>query len=100
MPKGRSRCGFFALFGGGGDRIESDVGEEDDGAAGDDAAESGGRKRLPVGGMHQHAADDQKDEDRADLDGDHHVVGFGGFAHAAHQQHRQDEDDQKPGTLK
>ena len=34
------------FLGRGGDRIESDVGEEDDGAAGDDSAEAGGREGM------------------------------------------------------
>ena len=58
-------------------------------------AKPDGRKRMPVGGIHQHAADDQKSEDGADLDDDHDVVGLGRLAHAAHQQHGQDEYDQK-----
>ena len=83
------------FLGRGGNRIETDVGEEDDGASGDDAAEPGGRKRLPVAGIHQRAADHQEDQNGADLDRDHDVVGFGGFADAAHQQNREDEDDEE-----
>ena len=74
------------LLGRGGDGIEADVSEENDSASGDDAAEAGRRERLPVAGVHQRAADDQENQDRADLDRDHDVIGFGRFADAAHQQ--------------
>ncbi len=99
MPKGMSFCGLLRFLGGGGDRVEADVGEEDDGAAGEDAAESGGRERNPVGFVHQAAADDEEERDGGDLDGDHGVVDLGGFAHAAHQQPAQDHDHEKGGNV-
>ena len=40
-----------ALFGGGGDGVEADVGEEDDGAAGEDAGPAVGREGVPVSGV-------------------------------------------------
>ena len=43
----------FAFFGGGGDGIESDVGEEDDRAAGQNAGPAVGREGMPVGGMNE-----------------------------------------------
>ncbi len=95
MPKGMSFCGFLGFFGGGGDRVEADVGEEDDGAAGDDAGESRGREGMPVRRAHQHAADHQEEHDGAELDGHHDVVGLGRLAHAAHQQDGENEDDEK-----
>ena len=97
--KGQVALRSLAFFGGGGNRIEADIGEEDDGAAGDDAAEAGRGEGLPVRGMNQHAADDEKSQDGADFDGDHHVVGFGRLAHAAHQQQRQNKDDEKSGQI-
>jgi len=55
---------------------------------------------MPIGGIHQRTADDEKRREWRDLDGDHDVVGFSGLAHAAHQQHGQDEDDEERWKLK
>ena len=38
-----------AFFRGGGDGVEADVGEKDDGAAGEDAGPAVGRERMPIG---------------------------------------------------
>ena len=76
-------------------RIEPDVGKENDRAARHDAGKAVGRKRMPVRRLYQHAADDQEEENSADLHQHHHIVGAGGFAHAADQQNRQDKNDQE-----
>ena len=89
----------FTFLGRGRDRIETDVGKENNGAAGHDSGKSGGSERRPVGRIDQHAAHDQKSENRADLDQHHHVVGPGRFLHAADQQQGQDKNDQKAGHV-
>jgi hypothetical protein len=50
-----------ALLGRGGDRVEADVGEEDDRPAGEHAAPAVGHEGMPVAGMDE--ADDGEDED-------------------------------------
>ena len=92
---GKIALRIFGFLRRGGDGIEADVGEKDDRAAGDDPAEARGSERLPVGGMDQHAADDQKRKDRANLHGHDHVIGFGGFPHSAHEQYGQEENDEE-----
>jgi hypothetical protein len=51
MPIGISRCGIAAFLGRGGNRIESDVGEEDDGRARQHAGITVRREGMPVGGV-------------------------------------------------
>ena len=68
MPKGRSRCGLLALFGGGGDGIESDVGEEDDGAAGEHAGPAVGHEGMPVARLDEAGAGEDEHQDGDDLD--------------------------------
>ena len=48
MPIGRSRLRILALLGGGRNRIEADIGEENDRAAGEDAGPAVGREGMPV----------------------------------------------------
>ena len=88
-----------ALLSGGGDGIEADVGEEDNGAAGEHARPSIGHEGMPVGGMNE--ADDGEDEDqnRNQLESHHHIVGRGRLADAAHQDHRKEHDDEKGGNI-
>ena len=62
MPMGTSRCGLRALFAGGGDGVEADVGEEDDGAAGEDSGEAVGREGMVVGRVDE--AEAEEDEER------------------------------------
>ena len=47
MPIGTSRWGLLGLLGVGRDRVEADVGEEDDRRAGEHADRLAGRARLP-----------------------------------------------------
>ena len=96
---GQIALGIARFLGGGGDGIEADVGKEDDSAAGNDAAEPGGRERMPVAGIDQCAADDQENENGADLDGDHDVVGLGGFADTAHEEHGENQNDEEGGNV-
>ena len=92
---GKITLRIFGFLRRGRDGIEADVSEKDDGAAGDDSGEARGSERLPVGGMDEHAADDQKREDRADLHGHDHVIGFGGFSDSTHEQYGQEENDEE-----
>ena len=87
------------FLGGGGDGIESDVGEKDDCASGDDSGKAGRREGRPVGGLDQHATDNEEGKDGADFNGDHDVVGLGRFLHSAHQKQREDEDDEEAGKI-
>ena len=96
MPMGTSRCGFLAFFGGGGDGIEADVGEEDDRAAGEHARPAVGHEGMPVGGMNEAATPTKMKTRMADdLQQHHDVVGLGRFADAAHQHHGQQHDDEE-----
>src|SRR5260370_60768 len=83
----------LALFGGGGDRVETDVGKEDDGAAGENAWPAVGREGMPVRGMNEARGKADEHEDSDDFEENHDVVGFGGLANAAHQDHRKQHDD-------
>ncbi len=93
MPNGMSRCGLLAFFGGGGDRIEADVGEEDDRRAGQHAGEAVRRERMPVRRFDRAGRAEAEDQDRDDLDHHHRGVGAGAFAHAAHQNPRHQHGD-------
>ena len=99
MPMGMSRCGFLRFLGGGRDRIEADVGEEDDGAAGEHARPAFGNEGMVVGGMNEAHADEDERQDGGDLQQHHDVVGLGRFADAAHQHHGQQHDDEKRGNV-
>ena len=92
---GKIALRIFGFLRRGGDGIETDVGEKHDCAAGDNPGEARGSEGLPVGGIDQHAADDQKRENRANLHGHDHIIGFGGFSHAAHEQHGEEENDEE-----
>ena len=67
----------------GGNGIEADVGEKDDGAAGDDPPKARGSERFPVRGIYEHSAHNQKCKNSANLYGHHHIVRFGRFPHSA-----------------
>ena len=79
-----------AFFGGGGDGVEADVGEEDDGAAGEHARPAVGHEGMPVAGMDEADGGEDEDEDGDELDADHHVVGRGRLADAADQDDGED----------
>ncbi len=87
------------FLGGCRDRIESDVGKENDGASGDDSGEARRREGHPVGGLHQHSADDQEGKDGADFHRHHDVVGLRRLLHSAHQQQREKENDEEAGKI-
>ena len=95
MPKGRSRCGCLALFSGGGNRVESDVGEEDDRSAGQHARPAIGHEGMPVDGLDEAGSGKNESQDSDDLDQNENVVGAGRLADTAHQNHRQDHNDKK-----
>ena len=84
-----------ALLAGGRDGVEADVGEEDDGAAGEHAGPAVGRERMVVARMDEVQADEDEGEDRDELDEHHDVVGACGLADAAHEDDRQKNDDEE-----
>ncbi len=99
MPKGKSFCGLRDSSAAVETGIESDVGKENDGAAGHDSGEARRREGFPVGGLDQHSADHQEGQDGANFNRDHDVVGLGRFLHSAHQEQRENEDDQEAGQI-
>ena len=84
-----------ALFGRGRNGVEADIGEENDGAAGEDAGPAIGHEGMPVVRLDEAGCGDDEDEDGGDLDEDHDVVGARRLADAAHQDHRQDHHDEE-----
>src|ERR1035437_993427 len=89
----------LALFAGGGDGVEADVGEENDGAAGEDSGEAVGHERMIVAGVNERDAEKDEREDGGDLDQHHDVIGAGGLADAEHQDDGEDEDDEECGEV-
>src|SRR5207244_7175367 len=83
----------IALFGGGGDRIESDVSEEDDRAAGENAGPAIRREWMVVGWMSETRCETDEHENGDDLEKHHDVVGFGGFANPADQNYSEQHND-------
>jgi len=66
-----------------GDCVEADVCEEDDGAAGEDAAPAVRREGVVVDGVDEAETEEDEGEDGTDFDQHHYVVGAGGLADAA-----------------
>ncbi len=60
MPMGTVALRVVALFAGGGDGVEADVGEEDDGAAGEDAGPAVGREGRVVRWVDEAQADEDE----------------------------------------
>jgi len=89
----------FAFFGGGGDGIESDVGEKNDGTAGENTRPAIGREGVIVRGMNESRSEADEHQDSDDLEKHHDVVGFGGFANAADQNHGQKHNDDEGGPV-
>ena len=88
--------GFFSR---GRNGVESDVGEEDDGAAGEHARPAFGYEGMIVRGMNEsHSYEDERQDGR-NFQQHHDVVGFGRFANAAHQHDCQQQDNQKRGNV-
>ena len=80
-------------------RIESDVGEENDGAAGEHARPAFRYEGMIVCGMNEAHAHEDERQDGGDFQQDHDVVGLRRFANAAHQHHRQQQYDEKRGDV-
>ena len=99
MPIGRSRFGFLALLGRGGDGVEADVREEHDGPGRHDPGPAVRRERRPVLGLHEGGAGDDEEQHRRDLDRDHHRVEARALADADHQQHGDRQHDQHRGQV-
>ncbi len=97
--EGKVALRLFALFGSGGDRIEADVGEEDDGAAGEHARPAIGHEGVPVDGLDEAGCRSDEREDGDDLDEDEDVVGASGLADAADEDHGEDHDDEEGGDV-
>ena len=95
MPMGRSRLGVLGLLRRGGDGIEADVREEDDGAAGEHAGPTVGREGPVVGRVDEARARDDEGQDGQDLQDDHDVVGPGRLPNATHEDHGEGHDDQE-----
>ncbi len=83
------------LLGDGGDRVEADVRKERQRRAGPDAVKSGGRERVPVGGLHELGADADERRHQHQLQRHHRRVEARALAHADHQQHGQQRDNQR-----
>ncbi len=75
----------LALLGRRRDRVEADVSEEDDGAAGEHAGPAVGHEGMPVVRLDEAGAGKDEDQNGGDLDQHHDVVGAGRLADAAHQ---------------
>jgi hypothetical protein len=65
---GNVALGVLALFGRGGDGVEADVGEEDDGAAGEDSGEAVGGERVVVGRVDEAEAEGDEEQDGSNFD--------------------------------
>ena len=97
--EGQVALRILALLGRGGDRIEADVGEEDDGAAGEHAGPAVGHEGMPVVRLDEAGGGEDEDQDGGDLDQHHDVVGARRLADAAHQDHGEDHDDEEGGNV-
>ncbi len=93
MPIGRSRVGIADLFGHRRHRVESDVGEEDDGRARLDAGPAVGGERLPVLGVRVAQADGDEDRQHDQLEDHHDRVHPGALPDADHEHDGQRGDD-------
>ncbi len=90
---------ILGLFRCGGDRVKSDVGEENDGAAGEHAGPALGHEGMIVRRMNKAHAHEDEGQDGGDLQQDHDVVGLRRLANAAHQDDRQQQHDEKRGNV-
>ena len=77
-----------ALLGRGRDRIEADVGEEDQRRARPDPMESSGEEGMPVLRLHEEGPDGDEEEEGQDLQHHDHVVEAGRLLHPAHEEPR------------
>ena len=88
-----------SFFGGGRDRIESDVRKENDRTPGQNARPSLGREGMPVARTDVMRSGDDECKDGRDFQNDHSVIGFRRFADAAYQNHGQNHHHQKCGKV-
>ena len=98
--EGQVALRVLALLGCGGDRVEADVGEEDDGAAGQHPGPAVWHERVPVVRLDEAGAGEDEDQDGGDLDQHQHVVRASRLADAAHQDDGQQHDDQEGRDVK
>ena len=99
IPTGKIALRSLALLGRGGYRIESDVGEEYDGGAGENAGKSVWQERMPVVAFHGVRRAENENQNGGDLYQHHHVVGAGALAHAADEDVREDDQDEQRGNI-
>jgi len=97
--EGQIALRVFALLGGRGDGVETDVGEEDDGAAGEYAGPAIGHEGMPVVGLDEAGAGKDEDQDGGHLDEHHDVVCASRLADAADQEHGEEHDDEEGGNV-
>jgi hypothetical protein len=90
---------ILALFGGGRNGVEADVGEENDRSAGENSGPAIGRERMPVRRVDVVRRETDEDKDRDDFHQHHDVVGLGGFANAAHENHGEEHHDDEGGPV-
>ncbi len=74
---------IVALFGGGGDRIKSDVSEKHNRATGKNSRPTVRRERMPIRSVNEARCESDECENGDDLDQHHDVVGFRGLADSA-----------------
>ena len=79
----------------GGDGVEADVGEEDDGPAREHPRPAVGREGPVVARVDEAHAGHDEGQDGHDLQDDHHVVRLGRLPDAPHQDHGERHDDQE-----
>src|SRR6266545_359399 len=80
--------GVAALLGHGRDRVEADVGEEDDGGAGGDPSEAVGGEGRPVGRLDVMEADEDEEAEHDELDRHHPEVEARRLPDAPHKDDR------------
>src|ERR1035437_5670123 len=97
---GKVALRILAFLGRRRDRIKADVGEEDDGAAGQHAGPAVGHEGMPVVRLDKAGPGKDKDQNGGHLDQHHDVVGAGRLANATHQEYRQEHHDQEGGNVK
>ena len=81
-----SRAGVLALLGRRRDRVEADVGEEDERGARPDAEKPPGKNGVPVRRLDEEGADGDEEEEGRDLQDDDDVVDAGRLLHPRHEE--------------
>ena len=90
----------LALLSGRGDRIESDVGEKNDGPACQDSGPAIGREGMIVRRMDELGCETHEHQNGDDFQQHHDVIGSRRLFDASHQDHCQQHDDDECGPVK